>query len=81
MGCCGGGSRSIRKQTVPKATKKAAKQARVQRVSRTNKKEISRQYVVPRQTCPKCGYPSMLVNIANRERNQCSNANCRFILQ
>ena len=80
MGCCGG-TRSIRKQQiVPKATKR--KVPRVQRMSRgrTNKLEVNRQYVVPRQTCPKCGYPSMLVNIANRERNQCSNANCRHIL-
>jgi len=86
MGCCGGGGsrQVVRKQVVTKAaSKKAAKQTRVQRVSRsprTNKLEVNRQYVVPRQTCPKCGYPSMLVNIANRERNQCSNANCRFIL-
>jgi len=81
MGCCGGGSRSIRKQVVPKAapTKKVAVQ-RIARNPQRQKVEINRQYVIPRQTCPKCGYPTMLVNIANRERNQCSNANCRYIL-
>lgn len=87
MGCCGGSRGVVRKQVVSasskRAARKAAKQTKIQRVSRsprTNKLEVNRQYVVPRQTCPKCGYPSMLVNIANRERNQCSNANCRFIL-
>jgi len=83
MGCCGGSPRNIRKQSV--ATKPTAKKTVVQRVprsgGRTQKLEVNRQYVVPRQTCPKCGYPTMLVNIANRERNQCSNANCRHILQ
>lgn len=90
MGCCGGGSkkRSITKQEVIRPRKaKGKKTASVQRIQRTSaggqKRTIivQRQRVVPRQKCHHCGYPTMAVNIAGRERLQCSNPNCRTIIQ
>lgn len=85
-GGCGGARKTlnVRKQNVePIST--AKKKVITKRISRrstpSNKIEIKRQYVMPRATCPKCGYPAMMVNIANRERHQCSNSNCRFIIK
>lgn len=87
-GGCGGGvnrAQNVRKQVVKPETAPAKKQPMLRHIPRTvarqNKVEIQRQYVVPRQTCPKCGYPAMTVNIANRERYQCSNSNCRTIIR
>lgn len=89
MGCCGGsGKRSIRKQTIerPKAKKKSVVVQRIRRSTAPNgvqRKQISvsRQHVVPREKCHQCGFPTMVVNIAGRERLQCSNPNCRIILK
>jgi ssDNA-binding Zn-finger/Zn-ribbon topoisomerase 1 len=89
-GGCGGSHRAqnVRKQTVTgvgvqKAlTKKQPMLKHIERSTiRANKVEVQRQYIIPRQTCPKCGYPAMVVNIANRERYQCSNSNCRQIIR
>ncbi len=41
---------------------------------------IDRQYAIPRQQCIKCGYPTMMIHIGDRERFQCSNANCRAMV-
>jgi hypothetical protein len=88
MACCGG-SRPQRvrrqvvepvyspsKQTVPAETVVQKKITRRQ----TEPASMQRQYIVPREQCTKCGYPAMLVNIAGRERRQCTNANCRLVL-
>lgn len=84
--CCGsGGNRKLRSQQVVQKASKPRKVAQIQRVKRKQTAErsvsIERQYVVPHARCSKCGYPTMLVNIAGRERQQCSNANCRQILK
>jgi hypothetical protein len=89
-GGCGGSRRvqNARKQVIGQAVKASApakKTTMFKQISRnpapTNKIEVKRQYVMPRQTCPKCGYPTMTVNIAKRERSQCSNSNCRYIVK
>jgi len=86
-GGCGGGAprtQNVRKQVVNASsvpTKKAITKFVPRTSVRGNKIEIQRQYSIPRQTCPKCSYPAMTVNIANRERYQCSNSNCRYILR
>lgn len=83
--CCGGGRRSVRKQTIERP--KESKQARVSRkqsapVGNQNRQVIpSRQHISAGQKCQKCGYPIMTVNIAGRERSQCSNPNCRVIVK
>jgi len=85
MPCCGGGKgspRTVRQQVVNRPSTKKKKRAAIHRVSRkpsTRNVEIKRQYVVPRQRCPKCGYPTMLVVIASRQRIQCANVNCKHI--
>ena len=87
-GGCGGGinrAQNVRKQIIKPEAAPTKKQPVLRHIPRTvarpNKVEVQRQYVLPRQTCPKCGYPVMTVNIANRERYQCSNSNCRNILR
>ncbi len=80
MACCGGGSRpqKVRTQVITK-TETVQPQV-VQRKIGASPASIQRQHVVPNEQCPKCGYPAMVVYIANRERMQCSNANCRTII-
>jgi len=83
-GGCGGGKRKLRSQlTVTKASKgqKTVKVQRVRRRSSDRPVSIERQHVVPHTRCPSCGYPTMLVHIGGRERQQCSNANCRQIIK
>lgn len=87
MACCGGGGgvrpQRIRKQSVESPTKQsvAPTQRKLTRTTRTAQAATpQRQYVVPRQQCTKCGYPGMVVTIAGRERMQCSNVNCRLII-
>ncbi len=87
MGCCGGGNKRpqlVRKQVIETSTKKAPGPVQ-KRLNRTGKVEpvqqIQRQYVIPREQCTKCGYIGMMVHIAGRERMQCSNVNCREIIQ
>tara|TARA_R110000868_G_scaffold150227_3_gene373242 strand:- start:4409 stop:4681 length:273 start_codon:yes stop_codon:yes gene_type:complete len=90
MACCGGGGgskRSVRKQVVERSEK--TKQIAVQRVRRSaaptggqNKQIVmARQHVAPHQKCQKCGFPTMSVNIAGRERLQCSNPDCRIVVK
>lgn len=89
MACCGGGGgskRSVRKQVIERSEK--TKQTVVQRVRRSaaptgGQKQIimARQHVVPHQKCQKCGFPTMSVNIAGRERLQCSNPDCRIVVK
>lgn len=88
MSCCSGGdTRSVRKQTIERPEK--TKQVVVQRIRNTaaptagqNKQIImARQHVVPHQKCQKCGFPTMSVNIAGRERLQCSNPDCRIVVK
>lgn len=84
MACCGGGTRPqrIRKQVVGETQKSSALvQRKLSRTPHVAKPvEPRRQYVMPREQCTKCGYPGMLVTIAGRERMQCSNVNCRLLI-
>lgn len=89
MGCggCGGGNRSLRKVYVqrPQRTerKKTVVQQKVRRGSKSAPKErsvnLKRQALVKDDRCPQCGHPVMLVNIAGRERKQCTS--CRYIVK
>jgi len=84
MGCCGGKkgpvkAQKVKKQQVVVAAQPAPKKALVKKIVRNN--DSQRQYVESDSKCPKCGYPTMSVNISGRERTQCSNANCRAIIK
>ena len=85
MACCGGGVRpqKIRKQQIitPQTVEKQSgpTQRKLSRAKSTAA-SVQRQYVVPREQCTKCGYPGMAVHIAGRERMQCSNVNCRTLI-
>jgi hypothetical protein len=86
MSCCGGSHpQRIRKESSGQVEKHAAVPSRVvqKKINRQTVKPASmhRQYVVPRDQCPKCGYTAMIIIISGRERQQCSNANCRFVIQ
>lgn len=88
MACCGGGGskRTVRSasavsaQTAPKSKTPVVRKITRQR-NATTPASIQRQYVIPRVACPKCGHPTMLVHIAGRERQQCTNIDCRFVIQ
>lgn len=92
MACCGGGgNRSIRQQQIIRPSK-GDKQVAIQRITRQatpggsvqiqrQAANSKRQAIIKDDRCPKCGYTVMLVNIAGRERRQCSNANCRQIIK
>jgi hypothetical protein len=81
MGCCGGGNKRIRKQVLNRP-EKAPKQAAVHRVKkRSTSAQPMRQRVRTSQKCESCGFPTMLVNIAGRERSQCTNTGCRKIVR
>lgn len=83
--CCGGNRRQVRKQTINRPA--ASKRSQVQTIRKSSagtgnqhrQVTTSRQHVTAGQKCNKCGYPTMTVNIAGRERSQCSNPNCRVI--
>lgn len=81
MACCGSANRTLRKQVIERPTTK--KQTAVKRMSPRSQKAksipISRQLLVKDDRCPKCGYTIMLVNIAGRERRQCSNTQCKHV--
>ena len=85
--CCGSGRRAIRKQNIerPVGSKRSQAQAvRKQSASTGNQHRqviASRQHVSAGQKCNKCGYLAMTVNIAGRERLQCSNPNCKVIIK
>lgn len=90
MGCCGqAGKRSVRKQVIERPSKQAKKKVVVQRIRKSatpaggqqRRITVARQHIVPRQKCHQCGFPTMAVNIAGRERLQCSNPNCRIIIK
>jgi formamidopyrimidine-DNA glycosylase len=86
MACCGGSRpQSVRKQTIEAAKKQSAGpvQKRISRSSGQSAQAASpqRQYVMARDQCTKCGYPLMAITIRNRERMQCSNANCRKVAE
>ncbi len=83
-GGCGNGGRpqKVRRQVVESVKEQPAViQHKVSRQTAAQPATIQRQYVVPRQQCAKCGYPTITVHIAGRERHQCSNANCRVVVQ
>lgn len=86
MGCCGGGASKplrVRKQVVnvPKQQAATPVQRKLSKKSNAAKPAgAQRQHIIPRQQCTKCGYPGMAVVVAGRERIQCSNVNCRLIM-
>ena len=81
MGCCGGGNRRIRKQIINRP-EKVQKQAVVHRIKRSSATaQPMRQRVRTTQKCDTCGFPTIQVNIAGRERLQCSNTECRKIIR
>lgn len=82
--CCGGGRRQIRKQTIERKGPRQSNAARRQSatVGSQNRQVVaSRQHISSGKRCVKCGYVIMTVNIAGRERFQCSNPNCRLIVK
>jgi len=77
MACCGGARKSqIKAQPV---TIQRVKSTTIR--PRPNRIITQKQYVIPRAKCPTCGYPTMVVNIGGRERQQCSNVKCGIILK
>lgn len=85
MGCCNGPGKTIRKQVIQKPA--SNKQVVVKRIHRddapvrSQKIIVNRQHISSLQKCHKCGFPAMVVNIAGRERYQCSNHNCKIIIK
>lgn len=87
--CCNGGNRQIKKLHVqrPQASKADAKKTTqrinrnsIQNASPQNRKIVNkRQALIRNDRCPECGHTIMLVNIAGRERKQCTK--CRHILK
>lgn len=85
MGCCGssGKPQAVRRQTIAPTIKaqSAGPQKGPMKIHAAKPVNMQRQYAIARQQCVKCGYPTMIVHIANRERHQCSNANCKLVAQ
>ena len=84
MGCCGGrGSRAVRNQLAPITVERKRKAPIVQRSIRAQKRpvEVKLQLSDKKQRCPRCGYPTMTVNIIGREREQCTNTDCKYVLK
>lgn len=85
--CCGSVNNRgvIRSYPVPAKIVPSQKTPIIGRVARkqnvSTPVSIQRQYVIPRTPCPKCGSPTMLVHISNRERQQCTNIDCRLVIQ
>lgn len=83
--CCGsGGKKAVRSSLVVSRQQREPQKVVVQRL-KTNKNaataaSVHRQYTVPRDLCPRCQNTTMVVHIAGRERQQCTNMNCRFVL-
>jgi hypothetical protein len=81
--CCGA-RKSLRSSQAPSKPKEKSIPV-VRRVSRDKNAavpaSVERQHIVKRKECPKCGYTTMLVHMAGRERQQCTNTECRFITQ
>ena len=82
MGCCGSrGSRSIHSQ-LAKPVERKRKVPTVQRIrAQSTPVEVKLQLSNKKQRCPVCGYPTMTVNIIGREREQCTNTNCKYVLK
>lgn len=93
-GGCGGGVRKLRTIRTQKVTKKKAQKAQKAQKTASSKYALSsptpqkkragltrRQALIRNDKCPKCQNTIMLVNIAGRERKQCTNVNCRHIIR
>ena len=80
--CCGGGNKTIRSSQLVTRQAREPQKVVVQRLKKpaVEAAPIHRQYVVPRTLCPRCQNTTMVVHIAGRERQQCTNINCRFVL-
>lgn len=92
MGCCGRSNnpnRVIRSQKTQKQKVKPSKAASVKSIPRPTQSEpshtgnisnyVTRQKIVKINRCAECNHPTVMVNISGRQREQCSNANCRKI--
>ena len=86
MSCCNKGVRSaksIRSQALVVERPRTVIAQKIKSVPKKHSAKTTtlRQYIIPRDRCPDCGYPMMFVNIGSRERSQCSNSNCRKIIK
>lgn len=88
MSCCGRSNNRITRSQKTQNSKitKSSKQSNVRIVKSNTSEEIKTKPVLqPRQKpiianrCKECNHPTVLVNIAGREREQCSNPSCRKI--
>jgi len=90
MGCCGGSgrpSRTIRPQKIERPQHIKPNRVPTQRLSKYNVGAEQartpplpvRQRLVQTERCSQCGHTTVMVNIAGREREQCSNPSCRKI--
>ena len=91
----GGGTRRLRVQKVPKSKSQKVYPpiAKVQKQvagrvktppapkSKVGLQSIKRQSLVRNNRCPKCQSTIMLVNIAGRERQQCTNITCKHVIK
>jgi len=82
-GCGGGKAKKVRSQQISKSSARKRSAVKVQHVKRSAGRpvNIARQRIVPHTRCSVCGYPTMLVNIGGRERQLCSNVDCRLIVK
>ena len=82
--CCGGSAKkAVRSSQLVSRQPREQQKVIVQRLRPAKSAEaapIARQYIIPRQACPRCQNTTMVVHIAGRERQQCTNINCRFVL-
>jgi len=91
--CCGksnSSNKTIRTQKIQKQrVVKPSKQASAREISRakaatsntikTSSIPAQRQRMTRTDRCSECNHPVVMVNIAGREREQCSNPGCRKI--
>ncbi len=80
MGCCGGSGRNVHIKSQPIPVREHIR-IKPLKTTRTIIQKSIKPHIVQKAKCPDCGYPTMVVNIGGRERQQCSNANCKKILK
>jgi hypothetical protein len=87
-GGCGGKVRTLRVQRVERSQRAKKSDVNISKITKyhINKQTqkpaaIKRQALVRNDKCPKCQHTIMLVNIAGRERKQCTNTSCKFVIK
>lgn len=82
MGCCGKSTRSVHSQLIPKTVDRKRKTTIIKGIREQKRPvEVKLQLTNKKQRCPRCGYPTMTVNIIGREREQCTNTECKYVLK